>query len=70
MKRWRVDYSIKYRFADIAVEELSIKVEAENITIALGKALQYIDNDYRDKEKRGIEQIVIWSIGMIEDDVF
>lgn len=70
MKRWRVDYSIKYRFGDIAVEELSIRVEAENITIALGKALQYIDNDYRDKEKRGIEQIVIWSIGMIEDDVF
>ena len=70
MKRWRVDYSIKYRFGDIAVEELSIRVEAENITIALGKALQYINNDYRDKEKRGIEQIVIWSIGMIEDDVF
>ena len=70
MKHWRVDYSIKYRFGDIAVEELSIRVEAENITIALGKALQYIDNDYRDKEKRGIEQIVIWSIGMIEDDVF
>lgn len=70
MKHWRVDYSIKYRFGDIAVEELSIRVEAENITIALGKALQYIDNDYRDKEKRGIEQIVIWSIGMIENDVF
>ena len=70
MKHWRVDYSIKYRFGDIAIEELSIRVEAENITIALGKALQYIDNDYRDKEKRGIEQIVIWSIGMIEDDVF
>ena len=71
MKHWRVDYSIKYRFGDIAVEELSIRVEAENITIALGKALQYIDENYRDREKRGIEQIAIWNIGIAtEEDVF
>lgn len=70
MKHWRVDFSIKYRLGDVAVEELTIMVEAENITIALGKALQYTDKNYRDREKRGIEQIVIWSINIIEDDVF
>ena len=70
MKHWIADFSIKYRAGDVATEEVSIRVEAENITIALGKALQYIDDNYRDREKRGIEQIVIWSIGMIEDDVF
>lgn len=70
MKHWTVDFSIKYRTGDVAVEELTIKVEAENITIALGKALQYINESYRDKEKRGIEQIVIWNISILEDDVF
>lgn len=70
MKHWRVDFSIKYRLGDVAAEELTIIVEAENITIALGKALQYTDKNYRDREKRGIEQIVIWSINIIEDDVF
>lgn len=48
-----------------------ILVEAENITIALGKALQYIEENYRDKEKRGIEQIVIWNVGIVAgEDVF
>lgn len=70
MKHWIVDFSIKYRFGDVAAEELTIKVEAENITIALGKALQYINESYHDKEKRGIEQIVIWEIAMVEEDVF
>lgn len=70
MKHWTVDFSIKYRTGDVAVEELTIQVEAENITIALGKALQYINESYRDKEKRGIEQIVIWNVSIIEDDVF
>lgn len=70
MKHWRVDFSIKYRLGDVAAEELTIIVEAENITIALGKALQYTDKNYHDRGKRGIEQIVIWSINIIEDDVF
>ena len=71
MKHWRVDFSIKYRLGDVAAEELTIIVEAENITIALGKAMQYIDENYRDREKRGIEQIAIWNIGIAaEEDVF
>lgn len=71
MKHWIVDFSIKYLTGEVAVEELTIKVEAENITIALGKALQYIEENYRDKEKRGIEQIAIWNIGIAaEEDVF
>ena len=71
MKHWIVDFSIKYRFGDVAVEELTIMVEAENITIALGKALQYIDENYPDREKRGIEQIAIWKIGIVAgEDVF
>lgn len=71
MKHWIVDFSIKYLTGEVAVEGLTIKVEAENITIALGKALQYIDENYRDREKREIEQIAIWNIGIAaEDDVF
>ena len=71
MKHWIADFSIKYRAGDVAIEEVSIRVEAENITIALGKAMQYIDENYRDREKRGIEQIVIWNIGIAaEEDVF
>lgn len=71
MKHWIADFSIKYRAGDVATEEVSIRVEAENITIALGKALQYIDENYHDREKRGIEQIAIWNIGIAaEDDVF
>ena len=71
MKHWIIDFSIKYRVGDVAVEEVSIRVEAENITIALGKALQYIDENYRDREKRGIEQIAIWNIGIeAGEDVF
>ena len=70
MKKWIVDFSIKYRSGDVAVEEVTIEAEAENITIALGGALQYISNNY-DKEKRGIEKIVIWNIGIAADnDVF
>lgn len=70
MKKWIVDFSIKYRSGDVAVEEVTIEVEAENITIALGGALQYISNNY-DQEKRGIEKIVIWNIGIAADnDVF
>lgn len=71
MKHWIADYSIKYRSGDVAVEEISIRVEAENITIALGRALQYINENYRDREKRGIEQIAIWNIGIeAGEDVF
>lgn len=70
MKHWIADFSIKYRSGDVAVEEVTIRVEAEDITIALGRALQYINENYRDREKRGIEQIAIWNIGMVEDKVF
>ena len=55
MKHWIVDYSIKYRTGDVAVEELTIKVEAENITIALGKALQYCSTDCSN-ERNKIEE--------------
>lgn len=69
MKHWRVDFSIKYRRGEAAVEEVTLKIEGENITIALGKAIQHI-NQIREEDQGNIDQIVIWDIGMIEDDVF
>ncbi len=69
MKHWRVDFSIKYRRGEVAVEEVTLKIEGENITIALGKAIQHI-NQIREEDQGNIDQIVIWDIGMIEDDVF
>ena len=69
MKHWRVDFSIKYRRGEVAVEEVTLKIEGENITIALGKAIQHI-NQVREEDQGNIDQIVIWNIGMIDDDVF
>ena len=69
MKHWRVDFSIKYRRGEVAVEEVTLEIDGENITIALGKAIQHI-NQVREEDQGKIDQIVIWDIGMIEDDVF
>ena len=69
MKHWAVDFSIRYRTGEIEHEEQELEVEAENITIALGKAIQHI-NQIREEDQGNIDQIVIWNIGMKEEDVF
>lgn len=69
MKHWTVDFSIRYRRGEVGHEEQLIKIEAENITIALGKAIQHI-NMIRARDTGNIDQIVIWNISIIEDDVF
>ena len=66
MKHWRVDYSINY--IDGRVEEKAAIVEARNITVALGIAI----NDVTDplKGRLDVTRATIWNIGIMEDDVF
>ena len=66
MKNWRVDYSTK--FIDGSTEEEFEMFEAENITIALGNAVMGIINPA--KENPAITNVVIWSVCIVEDDVF
>ena len=66
MKNWRVDYSTK--FIDGSTEEEFEMIEAENITIALGIAVMGIIIPA--KEDPTITNIVIWSVSIVEDDVF
>ena len=66
MKHWSIDYSIKY--IDGTVKEEQATLEAENITIALGMALGNIRKPMlQDPE---ISDVVIWGVGIIEDEVF
>ena len=66
MKHWRVDYSVKYINGE--TEELAEKIEARNITVALGQALTDIVQPARKKPE--ISDVVIWNIGIMEDEVF
>lgn len=66
MKHWSIDYSIKY--IDGTVKEEQATLEAENITIALGMALGNIRKPMlQDPE---ISDVVIWDVGIVEDEVF
>ena len=66
MKTWLIEYSIKYKTG--RVKEGQVTMEAEDITIALGMALGNIrDPMMKDPE---IEDVVIWDVGIVEDDVF
>lgn len=67
MKHWIVNYSVKYHTA--VIEEHTVTVEAENIAEALGKGQRHVGM-LREENKATIEQIVIWSIGIQEMDVF
>ena len=60
MKHWKVDYSIRYA---MGIDEESIIVEAETINEALRLAEGLI------KDVPG-EEVVIWDVGIMEDDVF
>ena len=66
MKHWSVDYSIKY--INGKVKEGNAKLEARNITIAVGLALANIRKPLmKDPE---ISDVVIWDVGIVEDEVF
>lgn len=66
MKHWRVDWAIKY--VNGKEKELVGTVEAQSITVALAIAI----NDFMGPRKNDpeISEVVIWSIGIIEDKVF
>ncbi len=66
MKKWRVDYSSKRR--DGVVAEENVIVEAANITVALGKALNEIRNPKMAVPY--IKDVVIWGVTIMDDDVF
>ena len=66
MKHWEIQFSMKYKTG--RVKEGQVTMEAEDITIALGMALGNIrDPMMKDPE---IEDVVIWDVGIVEDDVF
>ena len=66
MRHWNVDYSIKY--IDGTVKEEQATLEARNISIAVGMALGNIRKPMlKDPE---ISDVVIWDVGIVEDEVF
>lgn len=66
MKHWLIEYSIKY--VSGKKKEGQAKLTAGNITIALGMALGNIA--YPLMQDPEISDVVIWSIAIVEDDVF
>ena len=60
MKHWRIDYSVR---SAMGIDELSFIVEADDIHEALAIAENKI-------EDRPGEEVVIWDVGIMEDDVF
>ena len=64
MKHWLINYSIKN--ASGRVKEGEVTLEAENITIALGMALENIRKPMLNDPE--ITDVVIWNVGIIEED--
>ena len=56
MKRWKIDYSVKGHD-----DEYHVTVKAENITMALALGIQKVSK---------LKGAVIWSVTLVEDDVF
>ena len=66
MKHWIADYTVKYK--DGREEEKHTEVEEHDITRALATVINEVVNPIRmDPE---VEEVVVWNIGIIEDDVF
>ena len=63
MKKWVVDYSIKKTGGEIVEEAATL--EAENITVALGKAIANIQEPMN--LISGVEDVAIWNIGIIAE---
>lgn len=66
MKHWIVDYSV--RFMNGSIEEYRTDFLTDTIKEALDMA-EKMTAELKDKDD-SIEQIVIWSIGIQEMDVF
>ena len=66
MKHWIVDYSV--RFMNGSIEEYRKDFLTDTIKEALDMA-EKMTTELKDKDD-SIEQIVIWSIGIQEMDVF
>ena len=66
MKTWRIDYSIKEKNGE--VKESSAKLEAENITTALALGLRNIREPMVNSPD--VEEVVIWGVTIIDEDVF
>lgn len=66
MKHWIADFTIKYTSG--RKKEGTVKVEAHDITRALATVINDIINPMRmDPE---VEEVVVWNIGIMEDNVF
>lgn len=63
MKKWVVDYSIKKTGGEIVEEAATL--EAENITVALGKAIANILEPLKKIDR--VEDVAIWNIGIIAE---
>lgn len=66
MKHWRIDYTIEY--INRRKEENEARLEARSITNALELAIANITNPLRAVPE--VSRVVIWNVGIIEDDVF
>ena len=66
MKHWNIKYAVRY--VNGKQQEFEKTVRAQSITIALAVAINsYIEPA---KDDPGISEVVIWNIGIVEDDVF
>lgn len=66
MKKWAVDYSIKYK--DGTVADKVTKLRAENISEALKQAAMRIT--IPTNRSHYVADCVIWSVCIVDDDVF
>ena len=63
---WTVDYSIMYINGEF--EEKRATLEARNIRAAIDEADRKIRRPLREDPE--VTDVVIWDVGIIEDDVF
>ena len=65
-KKWLVSYSIRYISGEIS--ELESTVYASTIEKALSEADRRLVKP--GKLNMGVDKIVIWSVGIVDEDVF
>lgn len=65
-KRWNVAYSVKYKSGEISEKETTVR--ANDIMRALRIAIVTVKIPTERQEP--VESCVIWSVGIIDDEVF
>lgn len=65
MKHWKIRYSIRYNVTN-EVDEHETFVEADNIIDAIKAAADQLSKEPYDPNT----DLVIWNVGIMEDDVF